>query len=1257
MDLDKPLLQSWRTRTGKKELSDKEKGDSGGGPVTKPQKSYFDVLGICCSSEIPLVENILKPIDGVKEVSVIVVSRTVIVVHDSLLISQTELVTALNKARLEASIKGSGEDLHSKKKWPSPYAIASGVLLLLSLLKYMYDPLKWFAVGAVAAGIFPIVLKGLAAFQGLRIDINILVLVTVIGTMALKEYIEAGTIVFLFTIAQWLESRASHKASATMSSLTSIAPQKATIAETGEIVDVHEIQVSTVVAVKPGEVIPIDGVVVDGISEVDEKTLTGESFPVAKQINSLVWAGTINLNGYISVRTTALAEDCVVAQMAKQVEEAQSKKSRTQRLVDEFAKFYTPAVLVISIAVAVIPVVLRVPDQDRWLRLSLVILVSACPCALILSTPVATFCALTKAAEHGLLIKGGDYLEALGKVKTVAFDKTGTITRGEFSVSEFLPVYSEVTLKTLLYWISSIESKSSHPLAAPLVQYARSFSIEPRPEDVEDFQNFPGEGIHGKIDGRDVFIGNKRIAIRAGSDIDPSLLTDVKGGKTVGYVYAGATLVGIFSLSDECRTGVTEAIEQLKSLNIKTAMLTGDTQESAIYAQNQIHNALDLVYAELLPEEKLKIIEELKKDGLTAMVGDGINDAPSLAASNISISMGISGSALAIETSHVILMSNDIGKIPRAVILGRRGQRKVIENVIFSVLTKGVILVLAFAGYPLVWAAVLADTGTCLVVILNSMLLLRENRGDGLGQERCRRSSVPIDENPTADEIFMGQHVCNCCGVNNCGSSAHVENSSLIVRAQIPDSEGQSDCHKSQKCTSERKTLQEKVTCESRCCPSEKDETKCKSRNCCTEKRGNDKATADEISSGQNRRSCHAVNNCVSSVLVENSSLIAQAQVPDSEGQTACCRSGKCSSEQNSLQERVTCESRCFPSEQHKTKSVTCQSTNCCSGKRGDDKPSADEISLGQNHRKCCNVYTCSSSVLLENSSLNAQAQPPDSEGQWNSCMSGKCPSKQKSLQEKVTCDSGCCSSEKYEAKLVSCKSTNCCSKKRGAEKPTADEISLGQNHRNCSAVSNCGSSIIVEDSSLIPQAQIPNNEGQSICCKSEKGLAEGQGLHQKVACESRGCPSEQSETKVVSCKSKNCCSEKRGDKEQHSTEHVISSCEATDISYSSSVHSGSKSTESVDTGCCSRGKCSKTKGNVPSVYSSVHLEESNLNARGKSVLGHMKLVQGGNDIKSGQVQEETILMVETNQVSGCCKNSYPKECGRSCCLSEIVTV
>lgn len=915
----------------------------------KLQKSYFDVLGLCCSSEVPLIENILKSLDGVKDFSVIVPTRTVIVFHDDLLISQLQIVKALNQARLEANVRAYGETKH-QKKWPSPYAMACGVLLLLSLLKYVYHPLRWFAIGAVAVGILPICLKAVASLRNFRLDTNVLMLIAVIGTIAMDDYIEAGTIVFLFTIAEWLESRASHKASAVMSSLMSIAPQKAVIAETGEEVDADEVKLNTVLAVKAGEVIPIDGVVVDGNCEVDEKTLTGESFPVPKQVDSTVWAGTINLNGYMSVRTTALAEDCVVAKMAKLVEEAQNSKSKTQRFIDKFAQYYTPAVIIISASFAVIPLALRLHDRNRWFRLALVVLVSACPCALILSTPVATFCALTKAASAGLLIKGGDYLETLGKIKVMAFDKTGTITRGEFVVTDFQPLCNDISVDTLLYWVSSIESKSSHPMAAALVDYGKMHSIEPQPEKVEEFQNFPGEGIQGKIEGKDIYIGNRKIAHRASGTV-PTLEGDKKTGKSVGYVYCGATLAGIFSLSDSCRTGVAEAIKELKSLGIKTAMLTGDSEAAAMYAHEQLEHALEVVHAELLPEDKATIIKELKKEGPTAMIGDGLNDAPALATADIGISMGISGSALATETGHVILMSNDLRKVPKAIRLGRKSHRKVIENVIMSMTTKSAILALAFAGHPLVWAAVLADVGTCLLVILNSMLLLR-----GTHAGKCSKSSGASHSHKHGTKNSSHNHR-NCCSSQNvkkveCGA---------------------------QKCCSSPKVEQVQSgalnsTCASRCCSSPKVEkgpsgsqnSSCTSGVCSSPK-------VEKVHSGAQNSSC--ASGCCSSQKVEKVQLAAQ---------NSNCASGCCSSQKAEVKlvaQNPSCDSGCCSRPKVEKVQSEDQNSNCAS-------------------RCCSSQKVVKEHCVAQSSSLASGCQ--SSQHSISSCRNQECADSAKSHDARV---------------------------------------------------------------------------------------------------------------------------------------------------------------------------------------------------------------------------------------------------------------
>ncbi|KAF8731821.1 hypothetical protein HU200_015760 [Digitaria exilis] len=739
--------------------------DTGGADEKKGkkwEKTYLDVLGVCCSAEVALVDRLLSPIAGVRAVTVVVPSRTVVVEHDPSIASQSIIVKTLNKAGLEASLREYGSRSRGiVGRWPSPYILTSGVLLLVSFLSPLLPPLHWLALMAAFAGLPPVMLRAFAsATTSFTLDINVLMLVAVAGAAALGEWTEAGAMVFLFTVAEWLETVACAKATAGMTSLMGMVPAMVVLAETGEVVGVRDVRVGDVVAVRAGEVVPVDGVVVHGMSEVDESSLTGESFPVAKRPMSEVWAGTMNLDGYIAVRTTALAENSTVAKMERLVEAAQNSRSKTQRLIDTCSKYYTPA------SVALVPLMLGARDMKRWFQLALVLLVSACPCALVLSTPVATFCALLRAARMGVLVKGGDILESLGGIRVAAFDKTGTITNGQFSIDGFHVVGDKIEMSQLLYWVSSIESKSSHPMATALVEYAQSKSIQPKPENVTEFRIYPGEGIYGEINGRHVYIGNRRIMARSSYQTVQEM--DDQKGASIGYVICNNDLVGTFSLSDDCRTGAAAAIAELKSMGIKSVMLTGDSKSSAMRAQEQLGGAMEELHFELLPADKVDLVGDLKaRDGPTMMVGDGMNDAPALAAADVGVAMGLSGSAAAMETSHATLMSGDVLRVPAAVSLGRRARRTIAVNVVFSVGTKAVVLALAMAWRPVLWAAVLADVGTCLLVVLHSMTLLRDPTGRK-EEEVCRatakslamRSELAGASNGGEDD---GANGCHCC--------------------------------------------------------------------------------------------------------------------------------------------------------------------------------------------------------------------------------------------------------------------------------------------------------------------------------------------------------------------------------------------------------------------------------------------------------------------------------------------------------------
>ncbi|KAH9321623.1 hypothetical protein KI387_016262 [Taxus chinensis] len=707
------------------------------------QETRFDVLGICCGSEAALIERLLKALEGVERVSVNVPSKTVTVVHHPLSISSSQIAKTLNEAGLNASIRALGE-IKSGRKWPSAYTLVSGVLLFIAFFKYLYSPLQWLALGAVAAALPRMILKCLAALRGFVLDINVLMLIAVAGAIGLGNYLEAGSIVFLFSLAEWLESRSSDKARLAIASVINLAPQTAVIEESGLRVPVKDVEINTLISVKAGEIIAIDGIVVSGRSSVDESSLTGESLPVEKEVGANVWAGTMNLTGYLSVKTVALASDSAVSRMIKLVEEAQNQRSRTDQFIQHFAKYYTPAVVLVAAGISAAACI-NGENKQYWLYLALVLLVVSCPCALVISTPVATTCGLAQAAKMGLLIKGGNYLEALGRLTAIAFDKTGTLTQGEFRVVDIQVVEEKIDTQKMLLWMSSLESKSSHPMSAALVAYCRAQGVETSAE-VGKFQTVEGEGILGIIDGHEMHIGNARLASRLGWIQDASNTWNSQGA-TVGYVGVDQRLAMVFSVADQIRPEAAQAVKDLKELGIQVCMLTGDTAAAAETIQREVGEIT--VHSRLLPEDKVRIITELKQCGMTAMVGDGINDAPALAAADIGIAMGVAGSAVAMETSHVALMSNDLRKIAAAVKLGRQSLRKIYTNVAISLITKAAIIALAFAGYASLWIAVVGDVGTSLVVTLNSMLLLqREKQVETSTDKKIHKSKISDIEQP-----------------------------------------------------------------------------------------------------------------------------------------------------------------------------------------------------------------------------------------------------------------------------------------------------------------------------------------------------------------------------------------------------------------------------------------------------------------------------------------------------------------------------
>eukprot|EP00243_Klebsormidium_subtile_P013097 TRINITY_DN83_c0_g1_i11.p1 TRINITY_DN83_c0_g1~~TRINITY_DN83_c0_g1_i11.p1 ORF type:complete len:641 (+),score=56.00 TRINITY_DN83_c0_g1_i11:156-2078(+) len=626
----------------------------GDGQSRESQKVVLDVLGLCCPSEVPLVLGILEPIVGVVKVTVNVPAKTVVVLFNPALVTDLQLVKALNAARLSARLHTRGQVKQQRQKWPPWYVLLCGVLLGISLIKYAFAPMEWVALASIAVGLPPILLNAIRSLRNFILDINVLMTIAVSGALALKDFEEAASVVFLFAIANWLEGRTSERARCALEAVLSLAPDTAVLAETDEHVPTSTVPVNTILAVRPGESIPIDGIVVKGASTVDESSLTGESIPISKHAGSDVWAGTTNLAGFLHVKTTALAADSAVARMVRLVEESQSARSRSERLVARFARFYTPLVVLAAVLIATIPYAMDAHNTRHWLYLALVLLVVACPCALVISTPMVSVCGIAQAARIGVLIKGGAHLETLGLVRTMAVDKTGTLTEGHFQVTHLLPTETTINEKEILYWLASVESLSSHPLAAAVVAYARVHGVEVD-KDTSGFEILPGEGVTAFVQGRQVHVGNLRMAKRLGwtqacaaTDMSTVDLWMAEGG-TVGWVGVDQQLVAVFSVSDQLRPEAIEAVRNLKKRGLQVAMLTGDNAGAATTIGNLIDPSM-AIHAGLLPADKVTVLQTLKQGGVTAMVGDGINDAPALAAADVGIAMGVAG-----EWSRVIL--------------------------------------------------------------------------------------------------------------------------------------------------------------------------------------------------------------------------------------------------------------------------------------------------------------------------------------------------------------------------------------------------------------------------------------------------------------------------------------------------------------------------------------------------------------------------------------------------------------------------
>ena len=617
-------------------------------------------------------------------------------------------------AYASAGLFALGGLLHLTGVVPTLLSVGSRPLLLPDVV---------FILSALVGGwnFFP---KGLRAARALALDMNFLMTVAILGAVGIGEYVEGAAIAFLFAVAELLERYAVDRARASVDALVRLAPDVARVRRGGAelSVPVEELVRGDVFVVRPGDRLPTDGTVVEGASAVDQSPVTGESMPVAKAVGSTVFAGTINREGFLAVRVDRPAAESTLARIIRLVEQAEARKTRTERFVERFARVYTPAVTAAAILTVAVPVLLLGGEFAVWFTRGLTLLVIACPCALVISTPVAVVSGVTAAARHGVLIKGGRYLEAFGQVRTVALDKTGTLTFGRPEVAEARFVEGGGwTESDLLAAVAALESRSEHPVARAIVEHAHHHGVRPRGS-VEGFAAVPGRGARGNVDGHPLVVGTPMFA--APDHALPEGWSEATGSVTV--VASDGRPLAWFRVADRTRASAAGHLQQLRANGIeRLVMLTGDARAPAEAVAREL--GVDDVRWGLLPEEKVAAVEELgRAHGPVAMVGDGVNDAPALAAAGVGVVMGAAGSDAALETADIALMGDDLSRLAYLRRLSSEAVRVIRANIILALGVKAVLAVgVPLGAVSLITAVLVGDMGVSLAVTLNALRLAR----------------------------------------------------------------------------------------------------------------------------------------------------------------------------------------------------------------------------------------------------------------------------------------------------------------------------------------------------------------------------------------------------------------------------------------------------------------------------------------------------------------------------------------------------
>jgi len=702
--------------------------------LSKSEAKTYRVQGFTCANCAAKFENNVKALPGVQDAKVNF-GASKITVWGTTTIEELEKAGAFENLKVrEDKEKAVKREPFWKQKENIKVYISAVLLVISWFLGKQYGEEHIFATIGYAAAIliggYSLFIKGFKNLVRLNFDMNTLMTVAILGAAAIGEWGEGATVVILFAISEALERYSMDKARQSIESLMDIAPKEALIRRGNEemMVPVDDIQVGDIMIVKPGQKLAMDGIVIKGTSTLNQAAITGESVPVAKTVGDEVFAGTLNEEGLLEVKVTKRVEDTTLSKIIHLVEEAQAERAPSQAFVDRFAKYYTPAIIIFALLLAVIPPLFMGADWIEWIYRGLAVLVVGCPCALVISTPVSIVTAIGNAAKNGVLIKGGIYLEEAGSLKVIAFDKTGTLTKGVPSVTDVVTYNGNEN--ELMAITAAIEKGSQHPLASAIIRKAEEDGLNFNDVSVKEFQSITGKGVKAKVNNEMYYVGSpglfeELLPNGIQSEIKEQITTLQTQGKTVMALGTEKEILALIAVADEIRESSKEVIRKLHQVGIeKTVMLTGDNQRTAEAIGKQV--GVSDIKADLLPEDKLNFIKELRdKYRSVAMVGDGVNDAPALAASTVGVAMGGAGTDTALETADIALMSDDLSKLPYTIKLSRKALAIIKQNITFSLGIKVLALLLIVPGWLTLWLAIFADMGATLIVTLNSMRLLK----------------------------------------------------------------------------------------------------------------------------------------------------------------------------------------------------------------------------------------------------------------------------------------------------------------------------------------------------------------------------------------------------------------------------------------------------------------------------------------------------------------------------------------------------